>query len=269
MKEPIMKAPKLASVTQVARRVRALVRDDHGTSMITTAITLPLLITIFLGIFWVALFMFSRWMLRQGTNEAAQYISEQSRYWNINPAASGDVFPADWYDLEAHRIIGSRLRDILPYSLQQISDTLTVTVTEPTIAMSIEKDLCVPGDRMPGDYRPFDETGFMVQARWAVPFWSVRLPFDFKGWRRTLVFHERTVGQMQCPRWTGKGQAEDKSRIYGGKGPAIGYAKVPGPLPSRAPPTVTALPTVTPPPTVTPTFTPVPTVTPTITLTPP
>lgn len=245
----------------VPRRVRALADDEQGTSMISTAITLPLLITVFLGIFWVALFMFSRWMLRHATNEAAQYISEQSRYWNINPAGEGDLFPADWYDLEAHRIIGSRLRDILPYSLQQISDTLTVTVTEPTIAMSLDKDRCEPGDREPGDARAFDETGFMVQARWAVPFWSVRLPFDIKGWNRSLVFQERTVGHMQCPRWTGKGQNEDKSRIYGAKGPALPYAKVPGPLPYKPPPTVTAVPTLTPTPapTLTPTLTPSPT----------
>jgi hypothetical protein len=229
------------------------VRDDRGTSMVTTAVTLPLLLVIFLGLFWLGLFMFSRWMLRQATNEAAQYISEQSRYWNINPAASGDVLPADWYDLEAHRIIGTRLRDILPYSLEQISATLTVTVTEPTIAMSVDRDLCVPGDRQLGDYRPFDETGFMVEARWAVPFWTIRLPFDWTTWNRSLVFQERTVGQMQCPRWTGKGQNEDKSQIYGAKGPALPYADVPGPLPTRVRVTVTPPPTVTPePPTATP-----------------
>jgi hypothetical protein len=105
--------------------------------------------------------------------------------------------------------------------------------------------MCVPGDRELGDYRSFEDTRFMVQARWAVPFWKVRLPFDWEGWNRSLVFHDRTIGHMQCPRWTGKGATEDLSKIYGAEGPALPYGSTPPPLPTRAPFTVTPPPTAT------------------------
>jgi hypothetical protein len=232
---------------------RRWIRDDRGTSMITTAVTLPLLVVVMLGIFWLGLFMYARWMLRQGTNDAAQHISEQGRFWNIDQSESADLLPEDWYDMEAYRVIGNRLLEVLPHSLEQISATLTVTVTEPAIATDATKEVCVPGDREVGEYRTFEETRFMVEARWAVPFWSVRLPFDFDRWGRTLVYHERTIGHLQCPRWTGRGGNEDKSRTYGAEGPPLPYAQSTK-LPTRAPVTVTPAPppTETPGPTSTP-----------------
>ncbi|MFQ5459660.1 MAG: TadE/TadG family type IV pilus assembly protein [Anaerolineae bacterium] len=234
--------------------------DERGTSMITAAVTLPLLIVVVLGIYYLGLFMYARWMFREATNEAAQYVSEQGRYWNINPEASGDLYPADWYDLEAHRIIASRLRDVLPYRREQISATLRVTVTEPAVATgAVDREVCVPGERDQGDYRPFEETGFMVEASWSVPFWHVTLPYDIVNAGRQLVFHERTIGHLQCPRWTVKSAVEDESRIYGAEGPALPHRSTPGPFPYRGPPTVTPLPTNTKLPTVTPTPGPSPT----------
>jgi hypothetical protein len=246
-----------------ARRAPVAVRwlrDDRGTSMITTVVTLPLLLVIMLGIFWLGVFMYARWMLRQGANDAAQHISEQGRFWNIDPSQSDDLLPEDWYDTEAYRVIANRLREVMPYSLEQISSTLTVTVTEPAIATDPTKDICVPGDRQLGEYRTFDETRFMVQARWAVPVVAVRLPFDIAGWNRSLVYHERTIGHLQCPRWTGKGAAEDLSKTYGAKGPSLPYSDAPPPLATRAPVTVTPLPA--------PTETDIPTETPTVSPTP-
>jgi hypothetical protein len=226
---------------------RRLIRDERGTSTVTTAVTLPLLVVIMLGIFWLGMFMFGKWMLRQATNEAAQYISEQGRYWNINPNIAADQLPADWYDLQAYRQVANRLRDILPYNQDQISATLHVTVTEPLIATGVLSDteeVCDPTARKPGDYRSFDETGFMVEASWAVPFWAIKLPYDYGGWNRTLTYHERAIGHIQCPRWTGR-EIQDISQWLGGQGPALPHREQPGVFPTISVPTVTAVPSPT------------------------
>jgi hypothetical protein len=234
--------------------------------MVTTAATLPLFIVIVLGIWWLTLFMFVRFMSRQAVNDAALYISDQARYWNINPnVPDPPPVPADWYDQEARRIVINRLRDILPYGAEVITNSLAVTVTEPLVATGAiaDKPLCDPDDRELGNFRPFEEYGFMVVADFEVPFWNVRIP-HMTPWNFGVRFKDRAVGYVQCPRWTGK-DIQDDSKRYSQEVPSPPNRR---PTPGVTPPTVTAVPsptgtaTETPGPSPTPTQTPTPVETP-------
>jgi hypothetical protein len=253
-----MNVPMCLNRLRAIAPLRAWRRDTRGSSMVTTALTLPLFIVILMGIWWLGLFLYVKWTLRQATVDAAQYISENARTWNINPDAEGpgELLPEDWYDYQGKRIVWSRLSDLLAYNEQEISATLQVTVTEPALAVGTvdQKPVCDPGAREPGDYRDWSEAGFLVYADFNVPVWRVRIPWETDHFDMAIRLRDRAVGHIQCPRWQGKGNV-DKSIEYGSEGP---------PLPFRRP--VTAVPT---PPSVTPAPSPTPeTPTPTPTNTP-
>lgn len=60
--------------------------DERGTSMITTVVTIPLFLVILLGIFGLFRVMAVKWVLNRGVREAAQYVSEDGRYWKFQDA---------------------------------------------------------------------------------------------------------------------------------------------------------------------------------------
>jgi hypothetical protein len=272
----MMSVVKRWSVWPVLRRWR---RDTRGTSMVTTALTLPVLLVIVIGFWWLYLMISIKQSLHHGVLDAANYISDQARYWNIDPSGKsgvvtqvegieGDqVLPADFYDQEARRVITNRLRDLYYYShdeLTGITNTLTVTVTEPALAFAPGSDmtvtvpvgfvggLCDPKADEEGEYRHPHNVRFRIYAEFEVPaFWMVRIPL-MDPIRITL--RDRATGYVQCPRWTGKGNV-DKSKVYAQEGPYMVYRTTATPYR----PTVTPYPTNTPPP---PTETPPPTATP-------
>ena len=235
----------MKDIKQLAVAFGLLKDDDRGTSMITTAITLPLFLVLLIGIWWLGLFMYVKWTMRQATNDAAQFISENARYWNINPDAPGpgDLLPADYYDYQAKRIVWSRLSDILPYDDLTITNTLGVTVTEPALALGLVEDqpVCDSHDDLPGDQRKWEDAGFLVYTDFTVPFWLVKIPWstDEGKWGMRIRLRDRAVGHIQCPRWTGKGN-EDRSKDIGSEGPSLPFRRPVTAVP--VPPTVTELP---------------------------
>lgn len=266
-------------------------RDVRGSSMITTALTLPILIIFIAAAWYLFLFMAIKQSLNVAVNDAARYLSEEARYWNINPAnqdaidpfTGESLYPVDYWDQQARRVVVNRLRSILlPNSM--VTDSVFVTVTEPLIAVSpdatqmpIDKGLisqmCSPKKDDIGEFRWYENTRFIVYATYKVPLWSVRVPYMDE---MSITLHDRAVGYLECPRWVGSMLSTvepDKSRSLGREGPhlpwratfpAQAYATVtqrptswptPTPLPptetpgpgTSAPPTVTAGPTNTPP----------------------
>ena len=256
--------------------------DERGTSMITAAMTLPLFVVILIGFFYMFVFVFVKWQLHQGTQEAAQYISEYSRYWRVGESEiqtdhpylgpsvdyteTEQYLPENFYAQEAARIIQSRLRDTRFYTPDLISKTLWVTVTEPAIAGSSRSDTpilegyyeegvpaegakryCWPGADQPGDYRPIENVRFLVRSSFKIP-WYARLPYVQKAYSVTV--HSRAIGHMQCPRWLGQRESGDfdKSFWMGREGPYLKFRS----LATVGFPTVTTVPTSTPvPPTAT------------------
>ena len=101
-------------------RIRSLAerwrRDTRGTSMVTTAVTLPLLIVILFGIWYIFWWLMVKQALHNGVADAARQATEFGRYWNIDPTGGsdvdGDLLPVDFYEIEARRMIENRLRDI-------------------------------------------------------------------------------------------------------------------------------------------------------------
>jgi len=260
--------------------LRALVGDERGTSMVTAVITLPLLIVILLGIFYLFEVMSVKWVLDRGTREAARYITDEGRWWNLEPkiGANGVMttsLPADYYDLEAKRIVLSRLRDVFnDYAIYNIvTKTLVVNVTEPILAKvpgatpdpdyveeGAVKELCETTRRYkapePGTFRHPNNVRFRVYSELDMPVrWVPRLPYT-DPYTITLKLKSRATGYVQCVRWSGENQANftsiDKIKFYSEEGPAVPYRDMATPWF----PTVTAVPTATGVPTAT--FTPTP-----------
>lgn len=253
--------------TQLRYWLSELKDDRRGTSMVTTAVTLPLLIILFLGIFGLFRMMAGKWVFDRGVREAARYVSEEGRYWDLQPSAS---LPANYYEIEARRIILSRLRDVFSYSqvYDVLTHTLQVSVTEPILAESpnappgqqypvqegdIDK-LCsfwrAYNETKPGEFRHHQNVRFMIYASMDVPFgWMPRLPFS-DPITPTLTFKNRAIGYVQCPRWSGIAEPSGppKPWRYGREGPAIPFRNMATPWF----PTVTPVPTSTPAPSNTP-----------------
>lgn len=249
-------------------------RDDRrGTSMVTSALLLPLLIVLFLGTFWVLALLFAKWQLSEGTREAAQHLSEMGRIWVIsgtqiydpsgtgNSSESYDPLPAEFFEWEAKRVAAMRMRTIFP--TDEITARLMVTVTEPALSYGPNSNEVVdegfidnpcPKERRSvreGDYLAPENVRLLVRTSYEIP-WLVRMPWDGD---RYITIHDRAVGFMQCPRWVGQQDADiyDKSILYNVQGPH---------LPRRETFPFPVYPTITPvPPTITPTPS-LPTVTP-------
>lgn len=248
--------------------------DRRGTSMVTSAILFPLLIVLLLGIFWTMALLFAKWQLSEGTREAAQHLSEMGRIWVISgtqiydPSGSGnssetyDPLPEDFFKWEAERVVAMRMRTIFPSSV--ITAGLKVTVTEPALTHGPNSDEVIdegftdfacPKERRSirdGDYLAPENVRLLVRTSFDVP-WLVRMPWG--GGDRSVTVHERAVGYMQCPRWSGQADADkyDKSILYNVQGPHLPRRET---FPFPEYPTIT----VPPPPTLTPT--PMPTSTP-------
>jgi Flp pilus assembly protein TadG len=239
--------------------------DVRGSSMITTALTLPILIIFIGGVWYLFLFMAVKQSLNVAVNDAARYLGEEARYWNINPANQDSIdpftgeslYPVDYWDQQARRVVINRLRSILlPNDL--VTDSVFVTVTEPLIAvapdatqMPIDKGLisqmCSPKKDDIGEYRWYENTRFIVYASYKVPLWQVRLPYLDHDIYVTL--HDRAVGYLECPRWVGSKltTAEpDKSRALGREGPHLPWRAT---FPAQPYATVTERPTAWPTPT--------------------
>lgn len=244
--------------------VRRLRIDTRGTSMLTSALVFPLVIVLIAGIYQMYLFMSQKQALHEGVMDAARYISENARYWAVDPGGEsnvgGDLLPGDYYEYQARRIIESRLRDVVFYSPQQITDTLTVKVEEPLLAFHPDRsqdpyeegwieDLCYYQANQPDEYRYHKNIRFRVWAQFKVPLWQVRLPY----WGSfDVTISDRAIGYVQCPRWRGKREADnyDKSKLIGAEGPyrifrAGVSTPVVVPTATAAPPTAVVPPTVT------------------------
>jgi hypothetical protein len=270
-------------------------RDDtRGVSMIMTAVTLPVFIIFMMGFYYVFLFMSVKQSLHHGVVDAARHISDEARFWNIDPHGNSEagphpvtgetLYPADFYDMEAKRVVVNRLADILlPHKL--VSTSVFVTVTEPLLAFAPDaaeapkevgqfEQLCGNGPkfRVPGEFRDPENIRVLVRATYDVPLWKVRLPWMTYTLQVTL--HDRAVGYVQCPRWVGQFEhteigISDKSYWLAREGPFMKYREFTDRTPPAWPtgyPTVTQYPTVTRTPTPTDTATPYPTVTSSATL---
>ncbi len=232
-------------------------RDDRrGSSMLTTAITLPLLFLMVMLIFYLIMLLVIKWQLDRGTQEAARHIGEMGRYWEIsgtqamNPLSptetiSGSMaIPEDFYEIEARRIIISRIRDLRFYMPDYLDANLAVTVTEPPLVRGEDSPPIFEGDEygptdsnlvkicnelrkegeLPekGEYLYHKNVRFLIRSSFNVPWW-VTIPFT-NSWRM-ITLHDRALGYVQCPRWTGqreKGEY-DKSIWLNVEGPDIGW----------------------------------------------
>lgn len=278
--------------------LKALHGDTRGTSMVTTAVTLPLLILLIFGIFGLFRLMMVKWVFDRGTREAARYISEEARFWDLQPASGtpiSETLPADYYDIEAKRIILSRLGDVIAektiYDI--ITHTLVVSVTEPILANApgatpdpnyvvplltpptpdpnatpgtvtgSMQELCDWSPRgyskeQPGTFRPANNIRFRVYAEMDLPLmWLPRLPYA-SPITPTLKFKQRAIGYVQCARWSGEREANDPQIDKVERYSREGPALDYRFLATPYFPTVTAVPTYTtaPPATATPTPTP-------------
>jgi hypothetical protein len=280
---------KNTTLSTVCRRLPLLRRrwreDERGTSMVTTAVTLPLFLVIFLGFFYMLMLLVLKWQLNQGTREAAQHLSEISRYWVISGTQSTDPFnpnevftggmvaiPQDMYEIEARRIIASRLKDLRPYTEEMLDEMLIVTVTEPALAGGPDAPPPFVGDdygstdQPPGvvcgyPFRRQQETGsgeflhhgnirFLVQAQFASA-WVVKMPFTTT--LNNVILRDRATGYVQCPRWTGLltlgEDGGDKAFWLAAEGPHLKFRLG---IATPSWPTVTPAPTETPAPSATP-----------------
>lgn len=292
------------AVAAACRRMADRWRDDtYGTSMITTAVTLPLLVIFLIGIFHLFRVLTIKWEYDKGLTQAAQYISEEAGFWEYYLEADGQIHdvdgnplvdqygtaigipPADFYDIEAKRIILSRLRDV--FNEKQVYDVLTttlhVTVTEPPISWFVRNGYVTlsSSDMVTGtqtavmdqlcdrpnkyderlfnakEYRNHNNIRFRIYATMDLPvIWTPMLPFT-DDYTVTMQFKSRAVGYVQCPRFSGQRESGsgDKTRVIGVSGPALRFRELQTP----------GFPTVTPlPPTITPTMaaTPLPSATP-------
>lgn len=263
----------------LARRWR---EDRRGSSMLTTAVTLPLLFLLVMLIFYLIMLLVIKWQLDRGTQEAARHIGEQARYWEISGTQTTNPFspteeisgtmaiPEDFYEIEARRIIVSRLRDLRFYMPDYISANLRISVTEPALVGNADASPVFEGEEYgptngtlvqvcnelrgergavdPGEYLYHKNVRFLIRSSFNVPWW-VTIPFT-NSWR-LITLQDRALGYVQCPRWTGtleRGEY-DKARWLGVEGPDIGWRfglSTPGwptvtlpPEPTKAP---TALP---------------------------
>jgi hypothetical protein len=263
--------------------------------MVTTAVTLPIFIIIVMMFYYMFLFMSIRQSLHYGVIDAAHHIEDEARYWNIDPNGESKVgahpvtgeklYPADYYDIEAKRVVVNRLADImLPHSV--VTSSVFVTVTEPLLAFSPDgtaapievgqfERLCGNGPkfREPGQFRDPENIRFLVNASYKVPLWEVRMPWMTKTLEVTLL--DLDIGYVQCPRWVGQSERDDPDKSYwlAREGPFMKYRDFSDRTPPAWPtgyPTVTLYPTDTPTPTITPTsdITVTVTLTPTVTTTP-
>ncbi len=233
--------------------------DTFGASMVTTAVTLPVLILVVFTTFHMFRVMLVKWSFDRGVREAARYISEDAAFWEQRFEGAGNLVdeagmdlgvpPADYYDIEAKRIIVSRLRDVFSYNqvYNVITNTVQVTVTEPFLSEMVEsgqvnvtdvitaeqgatmEEICDPPRRFntdgEGDYRHWDNIRFRVYATMDMPLlWPVKIPWTDPH-TVTLQFSNRAIGYVQCARWSGQRDASntDKTRLYGRQGPALKY----------------------------------------------
>ncbi|MCB0215479.1 MAG: pilus assembly protein [Caldilineae bacterium] len=294
-----MMHPLKPDLTDLAFRLRARQRqlldrwrdDTRGTSMITTAITLPLLIILMLGIFYTYRMMLVKWSFDRGVRESARYLGEDAAFWERRFEGAGNLVdeagmdlgvpPANYYDIEAKRIVLSRLRDVFTEKMVYdiLTHTLQVTVTEPILSELVESgqvnlgatdqlsvtqgadmdEIC----KLPRKYnqnelnenkwRAAENIRFRIYATMDMPLpWNGILPFT-DNYTVTMKFASRAVGYVQCARWSGQRDAAntDKTWLYSREGPALRYRVMATP----------GFPTVTPFPspmaTITPTMTPV------------
>jgi len=235
-------------------------RDERGTSTVTTAITLPLFVVLLIGFFYLMILLVIKWQLHQGTQEAADHISDMARYWQVTGTVTMHPFlgpseditdefgvlPENFYAIEAERVILSRLRDLRFYTPNLISRTLDVTVTEPALAGTTRSEpvieegyferICYARADDPGEYRAPENIRFMVRSSFKVP-WFIHVPFTNTV---MVTLRDRSIGLVQCPRWTGRpSKVEfDKSLWMARLGPHIPFRN----LATAGYPTVTVTP---------------------------
>ncbi|MFN8422803.1 MAG: hypothetical protein U0470_05180 [Anaerolineae bacterium] len=257
--------------------------DRRGTSMVTTAMTLPILFLLVMLIFYLIMLLVIKWQLDRGTQEAARHIGEQARYWEISGTQQSNPFspteqisgtmaiPADFYEIEARRVIASRLRDLRFYSHNYITANLVVSVTEPALTGAPDAPPVVEGEEYGptdgtlvqvcrelrkerggqpnvGEYLYHKNVRFIIRSSFNVPWW-VTIPFT-NSWR-LITLQDRAMGYAQCPRWWGKldRQDFDKARWLGVEGPDIPWRfglATPGWPTVTLPPDPTKEPTTTP-----------------------
>ncbi len=287
-------------------RLRRWQEDERGTSTVTTAVTMPLLLVLLFGTFHLFRVMTFKWALDRGVSEAARYLGEEASFWETrleagNPLTVGQdpnkiegIPPANFYDIEAKRIIFSRLMNVVnvadDFQRENVYDVLTrtlhVTVTEPVLSYFNDTttvgatqpitqgasldDLCSRPTRYNAKYqdneewRHWENIRFRVFATVDMPMvWVPFLPYTTTT-RVKLHFSNRAVGYVECARFRGEregagdaGAGIDKTYLYGREGPALNYRVLATPyFPTVTPaPTNTQPPTITPPP---PTVTPIP-----------
>lgn len=244
---------KPIKLRELSRRWRS---DTRGSSMVTTAVTLPLLIIILFGIWYAFWWLTVKQALHHGVVDAARQATEYGRYWNIDPTGKSgierDILPADYYDMEARRMVENRLRDITNWSTQTMQNGLVVRVEEPLLAYAegaappidqgfVER-LCEPEAEESGDYRLPENIRLRVYAELALPFFQVKIPYMTP---ITVTLTDRAIGYVQCPRWVGQREAgvDDQSEWLGAEMPYMPfrhpsvplYPTVTAPAPTAAP----------------------------------
>jgi hypothetical protein len=223
-------------LTHAIRRLGATWRrwraDVRGTLMVTSAVTLPLLIIILFGIWYMFWWLAVKQTLHYAVQDAAKQASEFGRYWVIDPAADADIiYPEDIYDLEARRIIETRLRDIRNWSTATLANALVVRVEEPLLAMTTTADagvvqegwienLCDQHEAITvgEDWRHPENIRMRVYAELSLPVIPVEIPYMAP---ITVTLSDRAVGYVQCPRWDG--QREDQSHWLAPEYPALPF----------------------------------------------
>jgi len=289
-------------VRRLIVRLRRWHEDERGSSTVTTAVTMPLLLVVLFGAFGLFRVMTFKWALDRGTREAAQYLGEEASFWEerleggkplqvgVDPNLIEGIPPADYYDIEAKRIIMSRLMSVVNIDDKEhkavydvLTRTLQVSVTEPVLSYFVDStavgatqpitqgavldELCIRPNRYNKKYqdnqewRHWENIRFRVFTSLDMPVaWVPFLPYT-ETYSVTLTFKNRAVGYVECARFAGErekagdaGAGADKTYLYGREGPALNYRKLATPyFPTVTPvPTNTPLPTNTPaPPTVT------------------
>lgn len=169
-------------------RVHAFHRDEGGTSVVTFAVMVPLVLTLFLGAAGLLQIMTIKSFMAGGVYDATQYLTYEARHYQ----------PEDWepggrVERDVTRIVQARLapNSLLAAFASLGPDNPSVTVTPPD-AEALE-NLCDPREEL----RALEPYSFTIETRLQL---DAARSIPFLGRLVNFTVAEQARSHVECPR---------------------------------------------------------------------